>query len=78
MPVLQTKPDNTFSPILGIVFYKNKKYQYRDRKLGRLLNIFCEDKQTWKQSAFRFEKESLYFSEHDPHIKDLICVSNLP
>ena len=79
MPLLSVVgSDQSFPPILGIIFYKDKKYKYRDRKLGKLLNIFYEDERTWRQSAFRFEKECLYFSDHDPHIKDLIRVSNLP
>jgi hypothetical protein len=78
MPGLPIKPDHSFPPILGIVFYKDKKYQYLDRKLGKLLDIFYQDRHTWMQWVFHFEKELLCFSEHDPHVKDIICVSNLP
>lgn len=75
MPGLQTKPDNTFPSILGIIFYKQKSYKYMDRKLGKLLDIFYDDKHSWLQWVFHFEKDFLCFSEHDPDLQNLECVS---
>jgi hypothetical protein len=71
MPGLPIKPDRSFPPILGIVFYKDKKYKYMGRTLGKLLDIFYQDRHTWMQWVFHFEKECLCFSEHDPCLQYL-------
>ena len=72
MPILPHKSDMSFPPIVEVIFYKNKQYKYMKRDLGKLLDIFYDNRHTWMQWVFHFEKEVLCFSEKDPQIKQIV------
>ena len=77
--MISIKPNvtNAYPPISDTIFYKNKSYQYQSRELGKLLSIRYEERYSWNQWRFEFKRETMYFGENDPCIKDIVlCVKS--
>ena len=76
--ILPVNSDQTYEPILGIVFSTNQAYTYMGRQLGKIVSIWYDKKHSWMQWIFNFQYEVLCFAENDPCIKDIMPVDHGP
>ena len=74
--ILPVNSDQTYEPILGIVFTTKQDYLYMGRKIGKIISIWYDNKHSWMQWIFHFQYDVLCFSEKDPCIRDIMPVDH--
>ena len=72
--ITPNETDQTYIPINGIIFDKKIEYKYNSQMLGKIMDIFCEDRYTWMQWIFHFEHGVFCFSQDDVRIHDIVPV----